>query len=99
LFKEVELKLSEKSEDNDTRVRMNKEQMEAMKMKILMYVTRSNFPVTASEIESKLPVCYPTALAMMMELALSGHLEMINRSGQRFFKAVPDKTLTVRVSQ
>jgi len=85
------LKLSDNSESNGTRVRMNKEQMEAMKMKILMYVTRSNFPVTASEIESNLPVCYPTALAMMMELALSGHLVMINRSGQRFFQTVPEK--------
>ena len=89
------MKLSDDSESSSTRVRMSKEQMDSMKMKILMYVSRARFPVTPSEIERELPVCYPTAVAMLMELALEGHLILQNRSGQRYFQAVPDKNLTV----
>jgi len=89
------MKLSEESEDSSTRVRMTKEQMESMKMRILIYVSRARFPVTPSEIERELPVCYPTAVAMMMELTISGHLEVIYKGVNRYFKAVPDKNLTV----
>jgi hypothetical protein len=89
LFKEVELKLSE------TTYRMTREQLESMKKRILMYVVRSQLPVTPTGLTEELPVCYPTALGLLMELALEGHLEIINRNGNRYFKAVPDKELTV----
>jgi hypothetical protein len=95
LFKEVELKLSDNSESSGTRFRMTREQLESMKKRILMYVVRSQLPVTPTGLSEELPVCYPTALGLLMELALEGHLEIINRNGNRYFKAVPDKELTV----
>lgn len=90
--KEVEKELSE------TSYRMTREQLESMKKRILMYVVRSRLPVTPTSLCDELPVCYPTALGLLMELALEGHLEVINRNGNRYFKAVPDKTLTVKES-
>jgi hypothetical protein len=79
-----------------TTYRMTREQLESMKKRILMYVVRSQLPVTPTSLCDELPVCYPTALGLLMELALEGHLEVINRNGNRYFKAVPDKTLTVK---
>jgi ribosomal protein S25 len=76
-------------------VRMSLKQLEEMKKRILMYVVRSRLPVTPTSLCDELPVCYPTALSLLMELTLEGHLELINRNGNRYFKAVPDKTLTV----
>jgi hypothetical protein len=89
LFKEVKLEMSE------TTYRMTRGQLESMKKRILMYVVRSQLPVTPTSLCDELPVCYPTALGLLMELALEGHLEVINRNGNRYFKAVPDKELRV----
>ena len=76
-------------------VRMTSKQLEEMKKRILMYVVRSRLPVTPTGLAEEFPVCYPTAWGLLMELTLEGHLEVINRNGNRYFKAVPDKTLTV----
>lgn len=80
---------------SETAYRMTREQLESMKKRILMYVVRSRLPVTPTGLTEELPVCYPTALGLLMELTVEGHLEIINRNGNRYFKAVPDKTLTV----
>jgi hypothetical protein len=77
-------------------VRLTREQLEEKKKRILMYICRSQLPVTPTHVSENFDICYPTAVALMMELAVEGVVKVTNRSGVRYFQAIPDKELQIK---
>jgi hypothetical protein len=70
---------------------------EQLKKKMLMFVCKSNSPVTPSEIAEELELVYPTACILLLELALEGHLKLKVKGKYRFFFPAPELTAGLTV--
>jgi len=58
---------------------MNLERKEEMKKRILVYACRSKPAITPTQVAEEFEIVYPTAQALLFELALEGHLELVNK--------------------
>ena len=68
---------------------MNLEKKEELKKRILMYVCMAKLAVTPNQVSEEFEIAYPTAQVLLFELALEGHLELVNKGWARYFRPVP----------
>lgn len=69
---------------------------ERLKKKVLILASHSSIPVTPNYASEKLNINYQTAMAMLYELALEGHLKMRMKGLARYFIPVrPDELVMV----
>lgn len=67
---------------------MDLEQREEIKKRILVLAVKSELALTTNEVSEKINISYPTASNLLFELALEGHLVMINKGWTQYFKPV-----------
>ena len=66
-----------------------------MKKKVLILASHSHIPVTPNFASEKLNINYQTAMAMLYELALEGHLKMRMKGLARYFIPVRPEEFVV----
>ena len=67
-----------------------------MKKKILVLASHSHIPVTPNFVSETMEINYQTAMAILYELALEGHLKMRMKGLARYFIPVrPDEFVVV----
>ena len=68
---------------------------EELKKKILIFVSkhmsRSNIPVTPTQVSEELGIVYPTSCILLLELVIEGHLVMTEKGLYRYFSISPEK--------
>jgi len=79
---------------------MDRFEREELKKEVLSLAVRSRIPVNPSFVSEKLGIIYPTALSLLYDLALEGHLKMDTRGWTRHFVLNhPEQDLEVRKSK
>ena len=68
---------------------------ERLKKKVLILATHSHIPVTPNFAAERLNINYQTAMAMLYELALEGHLKMRMKGLARYFIPVNGEIVVV----